>query len=134
MLKTLGLVGIRCIVSRVCTWTWTYLDTLLYKPLETAFSSFGVLGICARGPAGLVVPFGKNQVSLRVSLGIALTIAPNITRSVARQKLVHFGQLQLVRLGSTMPVAFLSAIRIEKKKGTVSLLRFPIALQGFGIS
>ena len=56
-------------------------------------------------------------MSLRVSLGIALTIAPNITRSVARQKLVHFGQLQLVRLGSTMPVAFLSAIRIEKKKG-----------------
>ena len=35
---------------------------------------------------GFVVPCGKNRVSLIVSLGIALTIAPR-TAQVARQKL-----------------------------------------------
>ena len=77
--------------------------------------------VCARGSA--VWACGALWQKSGVAQGIAWYRfdyrSENHSSSYAKawNEKVHFGQLQLVRRASPVPVAFLSAIRIEKKKG-----------------
>ena len=84
---------------------------------------------------GLVVPCGKNRVSLRVSLGIALTIAPKTTQVPTRRlEMRKYISVSYSLSDARHRCLWLSCLRSELRKRKVLLLRFPITLQGLGIS